>query len=194
MTGRREYGSVLVVLALAAIAVVISYGATWISATVPVFRGESTPTRVVDLTGSMLIGTGGAAGWVALASAAGIIATRTWGRAAIGVVAAVAGAAAGIPAVAFILSRGPLVAEALQGDEAVAIEGNAWWLVAVLAGLAVMVAGLITAIRGRRWPVLSTRYERAGSPRRTPDTTQAAGTPRESLQMWDALDRGEDPT
>lgn len=198
MSGRREYGLALVVLVIAAIGVVVAYGATWVTATVPVFRGEPTPTRVVDLTGSMFIGFGSAAGWVALASAAGIIATRTWGRVVIGLVAAGAGAAAGIPAVAFILSRGPLVAEALDGDEAVSVDGNAWWLVAILAGLMVMVAGLLTAVRGRNWPSLSARYERSRTTQEVSTVDEPQGDPargaRESLRMWDALDRGEDPT
>ena len=125
---RREYGLVLVILVIAAVALVVAYGATWVTATVPVFRGEVTPTRVVELTGSMFIGFGSAAGWVALASAAGIIATRAWGRVVIGLVAAGAGAAAGIPAVAFILSRGPLVTEALEGIVAEGVDCSWWWL------------------------------------------------------------------
>ncbi len=192
---RREYGLVLVILVIAAVALVVAYGATWVTATVPVFRGEVTPTRVVELTGSMFIGFGSAAGWVALASAAGIIATRAWGRVVIGLVAAGAGAAAGIPAVAFILSRGPLVTEALEGDEALAVDGSTWWLVAVLAGLAVMVVGLLTVIRGRSWPSLSARYERSRPTQGTSVNGDREGDQaRESLRMWDALDRGEDPT
>lgn len=191
MTLRREYGLAMAVLVLASIAVVVSYGATWITATVPVFRGETTPTRVVEFTGSMLIGFGSAAGWVALASAAGIIATSTWGRMLVGLVAAASGAAAGIPAVAFILSRGPLVTEALDGDEALVVDGNAWWMVAMLAGLVVMVVGVLTVVRGRAWPALSARYERS-----TTRSSKAAdeSDQREPLRMWDALDRGEDPT
>lgn len=191
MTLRREYGLAMAVLVLASIAVVVSYGATWITATVPVFRGETTPTRVVELTGSMLIGFGSAAGWVALASAAGIIATSTWGRMLVGLVAAASGAAAGIPAVAFILSRGPLVNEALDGDEALVVDGNAWWMVAMLAGLVVMVVGVLTVVRGRTWPALSARYERS-----TTRSSKAAdeSDSREPLRIWDALDRGEDPT
>lgn len=191
MTLRREYGLAMAVLVMASIAVVVSYGATWITATVPVFRGETTPTRVVELTGSMLIGFGSAAGWVALASAAGIIATSTWGRMVVGLVAAASGAAAGIPAVAFILSRGPLVTEALDGDEALVVDGNAWWMIAMLSGLVVMVIGVLTVVRGRTWPALSARYERS-----TTRSSKAADASdlREPLRMWDALDRGEDPT
>jgi len=199
MNPRREYGMTIAVLIVAAIGMIVAYGATWITATVPVFRGEVTPTRLVSLTGSMLIGSGAGAGWVAAACAAGIVATRTWGRTAIGILAALAGAAGGIPAIAFILSRGPLVTDALAGDEALEVSGNAWWVVAALSGLAGMVAGAITAVRGRNWPSLSARYERPSAT--TPTGVQTAesesdttGTGATAITMWDALDRGEDPT
>lgn len=186
MNVRREYGVTIAVLVLASVGMIVAYGATWITATVPVFPGEPTPTRLVSLTGSALIGTGAAAGWVAAACAAGIVATRTWGRGAIGILAALAGAAGGVPAVTFILSRGPLVTEALAGDEAIEVSGNAWWLLAAVSGLAIMVAGVVSALRGRGWPSLSARYER-----------RPASTPRRDMSaitMWDALDRGDDPT
>lgn len=199
MNPRREYGVTIAVLVLAAIAMVIAYGATWITATVPVFRGEVTPTRLVSFTGSALLGGAAAAGWVAAAAAAGIVATRTWGRTAIGVVAALAGAVGGTQAVTFILSRGALVSQALDGDDALEISGNAWWLVAALSGLAIMVSGAVTALRGRGWPSLSSRYERA-SPRARALPADGGGSSVHSVDgasaitMWDALDRGEDPT
>lgn len=200
MSVRREYGITLAVLILAAIGVIVAYGATWVTATVPVFLGEPTPTRMVSLTGSMLFGSTGAAGWVAAACAAGIIATRTWGRTIIGMVAALAGLAAGVSAVTFILSRGPLVDAALADDQAIAVEGNAWWVMAALAGLAVTVSGAVTVIRGRRWPSLSARYERTsvgasdsqGNVSGRPGG-ESGGNPT-AMHMWDALDRGDDPT
>jgi hypothetical protein len=45
-----------------------------------------------------------------------------------------------------------------------------------LGALVVVDAGVLTILRGRSWPGLSARYERTPS------------------GMWDALDRGEDPT
>jgi hypothetical protein len=186
MNIRREYGLTLIILLVAAIGVIIAYGASWVTATVPVFRGEPTPTRLVSLTGSMLVGWAAAAGWVAAACAAGIVATRGWGRVIIGMVAALAGLAAGIGAVTFILSRGPLVATALADDQVIAVAGNAWWVIAGICGLAVTVSGAVTVLHGRRWPTLSARYER---------TPQAAtGDSSSAMHMWDALDRGDDPT
>lgn len=194
MTTRRWYAVTLLVMGLGGLGAVVAYGATWVTATVPVFAGEPTPTRIVELTGSMLIPFGSAAGWVGLASMAGVIATRSWGRVGIGVIAALAGAAAGVPAIAFLLSRGPLVNSALDGDEASAVQGNAWWLIAALSGLAVMASGLLTARFGRTWSAMSSRYERERGTQGREDEGGGEQGRGGSLQMWDALDRGEDPT
>lgn len=194
MTTRRFYAMTLLVMGLGGLGAVVAYGATWVTATVPVFAGEPTPTRIVELTGSMLIPFGSAAGWVGLASMAGVIATRSWGRVGIGIIAALAGAAAGVPALAFLLSRGPLVNSALKGDEALSVQGNAWWLIAALSGLAVMVSGLLTARFGRSWSAMSPRYERERSDQPGGSQDGRRQDRSGSLQMWDALDRGEDPT
>ena len=62
-----------------------------------------------------------------------------------------------------------------------------WPLVAVAAGALVAAGGGLIAVRGRRWVELGRRYESpAGAP--APDRD-----PRER-RLWDALDRGEDPT
>lgn len=202
MNARREYAVTVVLMGLAGLGVVVSFGATWVVATVPVFVGEPTPTRVVDITGSALFGFATAAGWVGVASMAGVIATRSWGRRVIGVIAALSGAAAGVAALTFIFSRGPLVNSALSGDQAIAVEGNAWWALAAVSGLGLVVTGCWTAIRGRAWSVLSQRYEapsraRAGEAAASTPENTATPAPSDgggSVQMWDALDRGQDPT
>ena len=58
-----------------------------------------------------------------------------------------------------------------------------WPLVAALGGLAVLEAGVLTLTRGRSWPGLSSRYERRPTSHAETET-----------DLWDALDRGEDPT
>jgi uncharacterized membrane protein (TIGR02234 family) len=61
------------------------------------------------------------------------------------------------------------------------------WRVALLAGaLLIVAAGIATAWRGTRWPVMSARYD---LPER-PTATQA----RDSASMWEALTSGADPT
>jgi len=72
------------------------------------------------------------------------------------------------------------------------------WRFAVLAGaLLVFLAGLATALRGPRWPVMSARYDRpargaAGSA--PPADGAPAGRARDSASMWESLSGGEDPT
>jgi hypothetical protein len=68
-------------------------------------------------------------------------------------------------------------------------EVRPWWpVVAAVGGLAVFDAGWLTVRRGRSWPALGARYER-----RAADDTGTAGRV-DSRSLWDALDRGGDPT
>ncbi|WP_258378276.1 Trp biosynthesis-associated membrane protein [Micromonospora endophytica] len=61
----------------------------------------------------------------------------------------------------------------------------------LLGGVLVAAGGLLTALRGHRWPAMGARYERAAN------RPAAAGGPiggGGTVDAWDALDRGEDPT
>jgi Tryptophan-associated transmembrane protein (Trp_oprn_chp) len=89
------------------------------------------------------------------------------------------------------------------------------WRVAVFAGAAAIIAaGLLTAWRGARWPVMSGRYERmAERPGKFPGKRQdgvahpsqsgppaPASSPSPSpafpdpASLWDSISRGDDPT
>lgn len=193
--GRRFVG-VLLVLALASLGVLVSYGATWVVALVPVFAGstaESAPAREIALTGRDLAPLGAAMGWVGLAAIAALLATRTWGRRVTGAVVLVAGGAAGVTGVAFGLTEvasgggGAFVAAAL-GDESAAaatsLSISAWWVLALLSGLAMLACGMLALVDGPAWPRLGARYSRPDSATTAPSAAAA----------WDALDLGEDPT
>jgi uncharacterized membrane protein (TIGR02234 family) len=94
-----------------------------------------------------------------------------------------------------------------------------WPVLAAVGALLIVVCGVAGVLRGSRWPVMSGRYERgldagaptgpAGAGQQTQPGTSRVPTewdrsaPRDSdptqggkgqRQMWDALDRGEDPT
>ena len=76
----RRFAGVLLVLALASLGVLVSYGATWVVALVPVFAGsaaESAPAREIALTGRDLAPLGAAMGWVGLAAIAAPIPSAT---------------------------------------------------------------------------------------------------------------------
>jgi uncharacterized membrane protein (TIGR02234 family) len=78
------------------------------------------------------------------------------------------------------------------------------WRVAVLAGaLLIVAAGIATAWRGARWPVMSARYDlperpAAGSAEDKPlaedEAAPAASKARDSASMWESLTAGVDPT
>ncbi len=63
--------------------------------------------------------------------------------------------------------------------------GGTLALATALGGLAVAAAGALTVVRGKEWPGLAARYDRPSRP---------AGKPQTDAQVWDALDRGDDPT
>jgi hypothetical protein len=128
------------------------------------------PPRQVDVTGIALTPWLGALGWVALAGAGALLATRGAGRLAVGGLLAAAGLGiAGAGAVGLSVRNG--------------VVAPMWPVLAVLGGAAVAMVGVVTLRRGRAWPAMGSRYERAG---RTP-AADGAG-------LWEALDRGEDPT
>lgn len=196
MPAGRRFAATLVVLLLGSFVVLVTYAATWAVALVPVFAGASTeasPEREVILTGRDLAPVGAAMGWVGLAAVAALLATRTWGRRVTGAVVLLAGGAAGVTALAFGLTEvatgggGTFVAAAL-GDAAAAgassVNVTAWWIAAVVSGLAMLACGLLAALDGPAWPRLGARYSRA----------ETGGGSHGAAAAWDALDRGEDPT
>jgi hypothetical protein len=121
-----------------------------------------------------------AVAWVALAGAGALLATRTVVRQVVGGLLVLAGAG---------IALGAGTSGAPGG----------WPVLAAAGGLAVVGAGGLTVARSRAWPAMGTRYERgtptSGAP--TPGTptkpakAQAEAAPEE---IWNALDRGEDPT
>jgi uncharacterized membrane protein (TIGR02234 family) len=189
----RPFVVVLIVLLAAAALVIVAYGATWATATVPIFAGAANagPGREVALSGRELAPLGAAMGWVGLAAVPGLLATRTWGRRVTGAVVVLAGGCAGVIGVAFALTDlaaggGGSFVDAALGTSVppTDVASSAWWVGAVGAGLAMMVCGISAVIFGPAWPRLGARYSRAAEPAGSPSAASA----------WDALDRGEDPT
>lgn len=130
----------------------------------------------------------GAAGWVALAGAGALLATRAGFRRAVGALLALAGAVVAV--------AGAVAATSAETTT------PGWPALATLGGLAVAGAGVLAVARSHRWPALAARYERpeptsratgTGVPRaRSSGSDQ--GSPGSPEHWWDALDRGEDPT
>lgn len=164
--GRRRLGGAVVGTALGAGLVLLGASRVWVTTT----QDLPPPLRaeVVAQTGASLAPALPALGLVALAGAGGLLATR--GRARRSVGALLVAAAAAIIAV---------VAGELGGAVAVG------WPIACLGGALVVGAAGGLAIRdGARWPVMGARYNR-------PSATDRPASP---VDVWDAIDRGEDPT
>lgn len=134
-------------------------------------RPAPLPPLRVTRTGGSLLPWLPALGWVALAGAGAVLATRRLGRALVGAVLVAAGAG--------LLAAGGY-GLSLPGVRA------GWPLLAALGGALVAGAGVATLLRGAGWPAMGTRYERAAAPR--------TGGPASEAELWSALDRGEDPT
>ena len=127
-----------------------------------------------------------ACGWLALAGIAGVLAARGWGRRAVGMVLFLAAAVT-----AYVLVASELAAT--------------WRAVAICGAVMVAVGAVLVVAGGHRWSSLSTRFERDEGPGSgATGTSSAAGSvgsvsgvghgEAEPIDLWRAIDRGEDPT
>lgn len=182
---RRSYLWTMVALVLAAAGLLVSAGQTWIIVEVDV-AGQTTLSESV--TGQSVVPLTTGAGIVLLAGVAGVVATRGVARPIIGGLLAVISGAALWAAASFAVGLPQTAVQAAQRSVADGVQAqstSAWMLAAAGAGLGIGAAAMV-ALRGRSWPGLGSRYQRG-------DAAQA-GRDLSPAQMWDALDRGEDPT
>ena len=190
-TARRGYQTALALLALGAVVMFLSYGRTWITATA---GGSGLPSLTFELTGRDLQPAATALPVLALAGIAGVVATRRIGRVISGVVLVAAGVGGVVLPTRFGLTWSHAEGEGATIDRIVGerigvavshapAHASAWWIVAALGGLLVLVGGALVVARGAGWASMGGRYERA-----------AADRPRASESAWDQLDRGVDPT
>jgi hypothetical protein len=111
--------------------------------------------------------------FVALAGAGALLATRGLLRVAVGVLLILAGAGlAGGATTRLTAGASPL-----------------WCLTTTLGGVLVGAAGTLTVLHGRTWPGMAARYERPA-----PASSGSSKRPVSKADLWDALDRGDDPT
>jgi uncharacterized membrane protein (TIGR02234 family) len=190
---RREPGAAVAGCAVAGGLALSAGGQTW--ATVTVTRTPPLPPVTEALTGSAVAPLVTAAGLLLLAAAVAVLAVRGAGRIAVGVLVALAGAALGWSALR-VLVGGPDTATAGPGEQRAADLAAAWPVLVVVAAVVAVAAGLLVAVRGRRWPAMGRRYERgpgAGQAQaRAPERTRTDED--RALDAWRALDRGDDPT
>jgi uncharacterized membrane protein (TIGR02234 family) len=209
--GSREKVLAALLAAVGAGLVLASAGRSWAHGTL------TAPVRLpVSANGSDLTGVPFALGLAALAGAVALFAVRRIGRYAVGAILLAAGVGA-VVAVAGRLSHldsallAKAAAEAAAADARIIDVGNsAWPYLTIAGGVLIALSGAYTLLRGGTWSGLSNRYERT-----VPATSAAVATPAPvssaavgaentasatpdgeltSRDLWDALNRGADPT
>jgi len=176
---RRALTKAVLGCAVGAALALLAASRTW---TVEITRRDA-PAAVLRTTrtGSSLEPWLTALALVALAGAGALLATRGRARSLVGVVLLLCG-------------LGVLVG----GVDALATVHHVaagWPVLAMVGALLIWYGGLGAVFRSRAWPSMGGRYERPRGPD-TPaeDQPQHSGPSRSDVAMWDALDRGEDPT
>ncbi|MEV0560265.1 Trp biosynthesis-associated membrane protein [Dactylosporangium sp. NPDC050588] len=165
--GRR--GLAVTTIATAAASAVVLFAATRHWDAVMTHQVSPLPPMTEYRTGSELSPWLPALGAVGLAGAGALLATRGRLRTIVGGLLALAG-----------IGIVGAVTEALQHHIDVG-----WPIVTIVAALVVVVAGGVAIRSSDTWPEMGARYDR-------PTARTAAKAPQ--TELWDALDRGEDPT
>ncbi|MEY9926124.1 putative membrane protein (TIGR02234 family) [Catenulispora sp. GP43] len=191
-TTRRELTLTVLLALLGGVLAWAAAGRPWATATV----GQAPNTLKVAASGNDLSAGVTALGLTALAGGLALFATQRLARRLVGVLLIAAGVGAAV--YAFGERGASHASHVLAGKAAakgyavghVAAHTAAWWLLAAVGGVLVVLAGVATVIRGAAWPGMSSRYDNAATGKAA---ARAVGT-GSSKDLWDALDRGEDPT
>jgi uncharacterized membrane protein (TIGR02234 family) len=188
VTERRELGLAVVGCLVGAALVLLAGGRSWVHFSViqpplPAVHGVATGHRLAGATTSL--------GLVILAAAVALVATRRLGRQLAGVLVVAVGVTAVVLALhvavdpASSVNGAVATATGRRGIAATTVSVTAWPWLAALGGMLATLIGAMTVAHGRRWPAMGRRYEVAPA---------TAPTKRDETSMWDALDRGDDPT
>jgi uncharacterized membrane protein (TIGR02234 family) len=200
---RRELTLAVLGCAVAGGLALSSASQPWLDVTVT--RPPPLPPATEVLTGGQAAALVPACGLLLLAAAVALIAARGLGRTAVGLLVAVAGGVlawsglraltGGLDSVAADVSDVVGLGESRLSSSVVAT----WPALTLAAGLIAVLAGLLVVVRGQHWPGMGRRYERpgaaaAGSAARAARPARPESPEDRHQAAWKALDRGEDPT
>lgn len=186
---RREVTFAVVLSVLGAGLALLASPQAWVQAQVA--AGAGAGRVLLSASGAELAPAVSGLGLVGLAGSVAVIAVSGWARLVTGVL--LAGAGIGIAASCVALTAdltGALAGQSRLPAGAILTPGaasaSAWPWLALLGGVLLALAGLLVTARGRAWPGMSRRYEAPGA--------SAAAASSDPRAVWEALDRGEDPT
>ncbi|ROO61211.1 putative membrane protein (TIGR02234 family) [Micromonospora sp. Llam0] len=124
---------------------------------------------------------------VGLAGTGAVLATRGLARRLVGALLAALGVALAAGGLTVLLAgagpAGPTTDSTVSAPQ--------WPALTVIGAVLLVAGGLVTALRSRHWPAMGARYERS---RPGGDGSGGDRSSRSTLDAWNALDRGEDPT
>lgn len=191
-SSRRSLAAALFLGAVGATVVLLASGRIWAEGTAAVGGG----TVPLDADGSDVTGVPTALAIVGLAALVAVFAVRRAGRLLVSALLALSGAGAALAAFLGASDSAALGAKAARttGDTAATVDAlshTVWPYVTVAGSLLILLAGLLALRYGKRWPAMSGRYERDGTPRPRKAPVVDPDRPED---LWKALDRGEDPT
>ncbi|MBO0913050.1 TIGR02234 family membrane protein [Streptomyces laculatispora] len=191
---RRSLAAGLLLGAAGATVVLLASGQTWAQGRAAV-GGGALP---MSADGQDVTGLPAALAIVGLAALVAVFAVRSSGRLLVAGLLALSGLGAALSAFLGASDSAALDEQAAQatGDTSAtigALSHTAWPYVTAAGGLLILLAGLLALRYGRRWPTMSGRYERDGTPRPR-KAPRKAMDPDRPEDLWKALDRGEDPT
>jgi uncharacterized membrane protein (TIGR02234 family) len=194
-SARREMGTLLAIGVAGAAGALLAGSQVWVR--LSAVRPPPLPDVTVALAGREVEPLVPALGVVGLAGLVALLATRGRVRLLVGALLAASGLTVAVRAAGWV--TGPDAGTALllltdagrvsgvpPGTAVAASADPVWPALAVLGGLALLAAGVTAVLRARRWPGMSARYEAPAAAVARPATEPSA--------VWDALDRGDDPT
>lgn len=199
--GRRELAAAVVGCVLGGALVLWGVGRGWLTISAP--RPHPLPPLQRTVTGRAVDPLVAAMAVVALAGGIAMLATRRVGRLLVallltgsGVVVVVRsipslGGVSTSRAAALLTDHGSIVG--VPAGAAFSTSAHPGWIgLSIAGGVLVAAAGLLALARAARWPAMGRRYDAptAAAPSRPAEPS----TERAHRELWDALDRGDDPT
>lgn len=183
-SGRRELWVWVCAAVLGSLLILFAAGREWVVGARSVGELGAPGDGVLMPTGSELSPALTPIALAALAGVVAVLATKGVGRRLIGGLIALCGLAAGITAFRAV-DDATVVAALPEGLGEVAWDTTIWPYVAVAGAVLIAAAGVVAIVRGKQWSAMSGRYDRPGP---------GQERPADDRSLWDALDRGDDPT